>query len=127
MSETGHLFSDFAHKMTRGDELQIDLEVTTITGSGEAAQDISTGLIRVIGKKSLADADAAAVFDLDNGDRGGVEIVSGPDGTALATIAPEKTAGLSTQNWSLYVRCIYVDAASKPHTFRTGRLAVLPG
>lgn len=127
MSETSHRFNDFSHEMTRGDELQIDLDVTTITGGVETAQDISTGTVRVIGKKSLSDADSAAVFNLDNGERGGVETVSGPAGTAIATIAPELTAGLPSQTVNLYVRCIWTDSNGKPHTFRTGMLAVRPG
>jgi len=127
MSETGHKFDDFALTMTRGDELKLNLAVKTIVDDTESAQDISTGTVRIIGKKSLSDSDDDAVFDLDNGDTGGIVTVSAPDGTAQATIAPDKTAGLPSQTVNLYVRCLWTTAAGKPHTFRTGMLAVRPG
>ena len=128
MAETTHLYDDFALKMTRGDEVKLSLAVTKTQGGVTSAQDLTGGVVWVTGKRSLNDANTAAVIRLNSSALGGVEILSAAAGTAEATIAEGLTEDLPTtlQGVPLCVDCVWVDDAGKSHTFQKGRLTIYP-
>lgn len=126
MAETTHMWDDFALVMTRGDLRELALTVTKHQGGIASAQDLTGATVWVTGKQELSDLDIAAVFQLNSGELGGVEILDAVAGTVQATLEPEHTTGLPDMKTVLKVDCCWVDADGKPRTFQKGTITVYP-
>ncbi|MCC2672245.1 MAG: hypothetical protein K0Q72_4717 [Armatimonadetes bacterium] len=124
MAETTHEFRDFALKMTRGDELQLDVTVTKTAAGLTSAQSLAEGTVWITAKRQLGDA--APVFQLNSAGLGGVAVQDAAAGTARVTVPPEATEALPDRETVLYVDLVWVDGDGMPHTFQKGKLAVYP-
>ena len=122
MSETSHKWDDFTEEWTRGRQLELDLTVTKTQSGTETAQDVTGGVVRVTGKRDLAEPDTDALFRLYSPAVNGVEIVSAEAGTAIATIPADATADLPDTPTVVYVDCVWINDAGKPYSFRKGTL-----
>ena len=126
MSETAHTFTDFSQRMTRGDELQLNVSVTKIVDGVSSAQSLATGILWLTAKRQIRDADADAIFQLNNSTLGGITVLDAAAGTARVTIPPEATEGLPDRETLLFLDLVWVDGSAKPHTCQKGTLTVYP-
>lgn len=120
MSETSHKWDDFAHDWTRGRQLELDLEAKKTQRGTESALDLTGGVVRVTGKRDLADT--VPLFRLSSAEGDGVEIQDPLAGTGVATIPAEATAGLPEDPTLVYVECVWINPQGKPYSFRKGTI-----
>lgn len=113
-------FDKFNYEIFRGDDRDITIAVKTPAG---VAQNITGWTFWVTGKVSLADADAAAIFQRTSAN-GGVVITDAANGLATATIRGADTSALTAET-TLFVDIQGKDTAGRVATLATGKIKVV--
>jgi hypothetical protein len=100
--------------MTRGDTLLVDIDVTNRDGS---VRDLTDASLKMTAKTSRFDSDDDAVFQVDAGP------LDAMGGTAVITVAPSHTSGLT--NFAVLVYDVQLtEASGQVTTLQAGKLTV---
>ena len=108
-------------KMVRGDTYKFDAAII-LNGS---PVDITGGTVRMTAKWSLANLDAAAVFQLSSATTG-IVITSATAGEIQVTIAAANTSSLPAKKVELPYDIQFVDSIGAVYTVLYGTLTVVP-
>jgi hypothetical protein len=113
-------FPDFVWTIRRGTLEYRDFAVTT----DGVATDLTGYTQWFTVKRRLADADAAAVFQLTNGS--GITVVSAIGGTGTLTVLPAHTAGLANVRQKFYAEHVGQSPSGQVFPLESGVVIVLP-
>lgn len=130
MPASSHRGDDFTIYATRGRHVSKQLRIqqtvrNETTGELEtSAANLSSGSVRVVGKRSWADS--TALFDLTNG--AGVTVLDAAAGIIQFDVPADRTASLPANSETrVKLECIYIDTDGEPWTLQKGEMVVTPG
>ena len=107
-------------EMIRGRTVVFDLAATDPDGD---PVDLTGSVLFMTAKRKLYDSDVNAVFKKDSNPDGGIEIDAGTNGTAVITLLPEDTTGMTNET-KLFYDVTMVDPFDRVYTLETGRIQV---